>query len=115
VNEIGERVGGRLRPASAEGGEAGEHGLGFREIDIVDLAAVTAVPAERRPLEPCGLRFEHEQEEFERVRESDVFQVGRGGEREVGVARVERAAEASVGGALRGHEHMFASSSARFD
>jgi hypothetical protein len=67
VDEIGERMGGRLRAASAKPGEASEYGLGFGEVDVGDFSAVAAVPAERRPLEPGRLRLEQEEKELDGV------------------------------------------------
>ena len=73
--------------------------MGFLEPDVADLVAVAGVPAERRAPEAAGV-FDEEQDELERVREADEVELRRGGERQGGVARVERAAELCVGGAL---------------
>jgi hypothetical protein len=87
----------RLGSTSPKPGEAGQDGLSLIEVDVADLLAVPAVPAQRRPLEPGGLRLEQDQEELHRVSEADVCEVSCGGERDRGVAAVERSAEAGVG------------------
>ena len=80
--------------------------MGFLEPDVADLVAVTGVPAERRAPEAAGI-VDQEQDELERVREADEVELGRRGERQRRVPRVERPAELCVGGAFVGHEHMF--------
>jgi hypothetical protein len=100
-------VSGRLGTATAKPGEASEHGLSLGEVDVCNFEAVAAVPAKRRPLEPCRLRLENQKQELEGVREPDVREVGGRGKRDVRVAAVERTTKAAVGGTLRSHEQMF--------
>jgi hypothetical protein len=75
MDKIRERMSRRLRTAAANPGEASEDGLGLGEDDITNLAAVAAVPAEPRPLEPGRLRLKQEEEELEGRQLSDVLQV----------------------------------------
>jgi hypothetical protein len=96
VDEIGERMSGRLRSRTPERREECEHGLRFGEVDA-ELVAVPGMPAERRTAEPVGLGIEEQQDELESVRQAHVVQIGRRGEGDRGVAGVERAAEATVG------------------
>jgi hypothetical protein len=98
----------RLASRAFECCEAREHRLGFGEADVVDLMAVTAVPAEGGPLESSGLVAGDEETELERLAQADVVEVGRRSERDCRVPGVERAAEAAVGRSLSRHEHMFA-------
>jgi hypothetical protein len=51
MDKIRERVSRRLRPAAANPGEASEDCLGLGEVDVGELAAVAAVPAQSGPLE----------------------------------------------------------------
>lgn len=99
MNEVGERVSGRLRSRTAEHSEKGKHSLGFGEVDA-QLGAIPGVPAERRATEPVGFGVEEQQDELEGLRQPDVIQLSGGRERDRGVASVERAAEAPVCGTL---------------
>ena len=51
MNKTGERVSGGSRPRPSQPGKAGKHGLGLAKVNVAYVAAVTALPAERRPLE----------------------------------------------------------------
>jgi hypothetical protein len=74
------------------------------EADIRELAAVASMPTQRCAPKPP--RLVHQEKPISRA---SVRLTSRG-ERDRRVAGVEGAAEAAVGGALRGHEQMFASS-----
>ena len=106
MDKRGKRLGSCLRLTPCEARQAGKHDLRLLKPHVADLGAVARVPAQRCPPEPPGV-VDQEQDELERVRQSHVVEVGRGCERDRRVAAVERAAEASVRRALRGHEHMF--------
>jgi hypothetical protein len=56
------------------------------------------VPTKSGPLEPSRLRVEQEQNKLQCIRQPDVQQVGRLGQRDPRVAGVERTAEAAIGG-----------------
>lgn len=71
------------------------------------------MPAERRSPEPLRV-VDQEEHELERVREAYEVELGRCGERHGRVVRVDGAAEAGVGGALRGHEQMCAPAACNF-
>ena len=109
MDELGQRRRRSLRSAPSQAGQAGEHGVRLLEPNVRNLGAVAGVPAQRRPPEPLGV-VDQEEDELEGVREADEVELGGRGERDRWVAAVERAAEAAVGGALRGHERMFAQS-----
>jgi hypothetical protein len=66
------------------------------------------VPAGHGPIEPRRLDVIREQQELEAVCQGHLREFGgrRLGKHEV--APLERTVELRVGGALRGHEHMFA-------
>jgi hypothetical protein len=81
--------------------------MSLLEPDVRNLGALAGVPAERCPPEPSRV-VDQEEDELERVGEADEVELGRCGERHGRVVGVEGAAEAGVGGALRGHEQMFA-------
>ena len=73
---------------------------------------MAGVPAQRRPPEPSRI-VDQEENKLERVRQAHDIELGCRGERNGRVPRVERAAEAGVGRALRGHEQMFPHTEAR--
>ena len=108
MDEIGERVSGRLRSSAPKPRQTRQNGLRLGEVDVPDLVAIPPVPTKRRPLEPRRLGFEQEQDELECVRQADVPEIGRRGKRDPGVPGVERPAQAVVGGAFGCHEQMFA-------
>ena len=88
MDEIGERVRVRLRSSSSQPGQARQDGLGLDEVDVRDLTAVPAVPAQSRPLEPRRFSFEQEQDELEGVRQANMSEVGRRGKRDPCVSAV---------------------------
>ena len=107
MDELGEGGGGRLRTAPGKAREAREDGVRLLEADVGELTAVAGVPAQRRPPEPPRV-LDEEEHDLERVGEADPVELSRGREGRRGATCVERAAEPSVGGTLRGHEQMFA-------
>jgi hypothetical protein len=107
VDHVGEGMC-RLLAARREQSQQGEDRLPFVEGDVGGLATETSVPAERGALVLLGRAVAEKEEEFQRIRESKLGEVRSRDERDRHVPRVERAAEAGVRRARRGHEHMFA-------
>ena len=75
--------------------------LGQSELAI--LGGVAAEPSHRRALISERVVVADQEHEAERVGEADVSELGRGGEREVRVAGLERALELGVSVSLRRH------------
>lgn len=96
MNELRECGRRGSRPATSQAGQAGEHGVGLLESNVLNLAAVPRVPAQRRPPEPTGLIDQHE-DDVEGVGEADVIELCGRRESDRGVAGVERAAKPAVG------------------
>lgn len=107
MNELPKRGRRGSRPTTSQAGQAGEHGVGLLESNVLNLAAVPRVPAQRRPAEPSRV-IDHEEDELERLGKAHEVELGRGRVGDGRIAAVERAAEAAIGRALRGHERMFA-------
>ena len=72
MDECGQPFSRCFRLPPSEPRQTRKHDLRLLEPDIRNLGAVAGVPAQRRPLEPGGLRFEQDQDELQRVREADV-------------------------------------------
>jgi hypothetical protein len=77
MDELGQCRGCRLRSSTREAGQARQHGVRLLEADIADLAAVAGVPAKRCPPKPLRV-VDHEENELERVRETDEVELGGG-------------------------------------
>jgi hypothetical protein len=59
-------VSGRLRRSVGEADEEREHGRRFAQSDILEFAAVAAVPAQGHSLEPWSVSVTEEEKELER-------------------------------------------------
>jgi hypothetical protein len=68
VDEIGERMSGRLRSRASKPCKTSKHCLGLNEVNVCHLPAVAPMPAERSPLEAGRLRVEEKKDELQRVR-----------------------------------------------
>ena len=112
MDERGERLGSGFRLTPCEPRQAGEHGMRLLEPDIADLGAVPRAPAQRRAAEPSRV-VDHEEDELERLGKAHEIKLGRGRVGDGRVLRIEGAAEAAVGGALRSHEQMFSNAPMR--
>ena len=84
----------RRGAGTAQRAERGEDGEPLVEVDVANLPAVAAVPAQGRPPETVG-RLDEKEAELERLGEPDMLELGGGRERLGDVAAVESAAEAS--------------------